>query len=193
MRPGMEWKPVDPKRLHRSRLRRFRGRGFEPTVRVRYSLRDLAYRFAQRAFAKQVIGDLVAAERLYLRSIDVHPTAEAHTFLGWLYALRDDFLAAIHECERAIEIDPDLGNPYNDIGTYLIELGRWDEAIPWLKKALRARRYDAPHYPYLNLGRVYEHRHEWEKAKWAFQMALTLAPDFTPAEIALRRMMSRFN
>ena len=32
-------------------------------------------------------------------------------------------------------MDPDFGNPYNDIGAYLIEMGRLDEAIPWLEKA----------------------------------------------------------
>ena len=34
------------------------------------------------------------------------------------------------ECKRAIEIDPDFGNPYNDIGVYLIDLNRFEEAIP---------------------------------------------------------------
>jgi tetratricopeptide (TPR) repeat protein len=33
---------------------------------------------------------------------------------------RDD---AIAECKKAVELDPDLGNPYNDIGAYLIEKG----------------------------------------------------------------------
>jgi Flp pilus assembly protein TadD len=39
---------------------------------------------------------------------------------------------AIAECHRAIEIDPDFGNPYNDIGAYLIERGDLRGAIPWL-------------------------------------------------------------
>jgi len=30
---------------------------------------------------------------------------------------------AIAECQRAIKIDPDFGNPYNDIGAYMIEQG----------------------------------------------------------------------
>jgi hypothetical protein len=34
--------------------------------------------------------------------------------------LTDD---AITECHHAIEVDPDFGNPYNDIGAYLIEQG----------------------------------------------------------------------
>ena len=37
---------------------------------------------------------------------------------------------------------PDVGNPYNDIGSYLIKLGRLDDAIPWLRRAMTARRYE---------------------------------------------------
>jgi len=53
---------------------------------------------------------------------------------------------AIAECKRAIEVDPEFGNPYNDIGSYLIALGRHDEAIPWLEQAIVAPRYDPRHY-----------------------------------------------
>jgi Tfp pilus assembly protein PilF len=54
---------------------------------------------------------------------------------------------AIAECHRAIEIDPSFGNPYNDIGAYLIAKGELDEAVPWLEKAKTAPRYDPRHYP----------------------------------------------
>lgn len=37
---------------------------------------------------------------------------------------------------------PDFGNPYNDIGAYLIEKGDFDEAIVWFQKAMQARRYE---------------------------------------------------
>ena len=57
--------------------------------------------------------------------------------------------------ETAIAVDPAFGNPYNDIGAYLIELGREAEAITWLERAKRAARYEPRHYPYFNLARVY--------------------------------------
>jgi tetratricopeptide (TPR) repeat protein len=71
------------------------------------------------------------------------PTAEAHTFLGWAYSHAGYVERAIAECKRAIEVDPDFGNPYNDIGVYLIEKGALDDAVPWLERrqaraALRA-------------------------------------------------------
>ena len=51
-----------------------------------------------------------------------YPTAEAYTFLGWTYHFQGRIEDAIAECKRAIEVDPEFGNPYNDIGAYLIEL-----------------------------------------------------------------------
>ena len=53
------------------------------------------------------------------RSIEIPPTAEAHTYLGWTYSLQGKLDEATAECLRAIEIDPEFGNPYNDIGVYL--------------------------------------------------------------------------
>ena len=44
----------------------------------------------------------------YQRSIDVYPTAEAHTFLGWALSVQGRLDEATDECRRAIEIDPNL-------------------------------------------------------------------------------------
>ncbi len=100
--------------------------------------------------------DLKAAEALYRQSLLLHATAEAHTFLGYVLARRGDVSGAIAECERAIVVDPTFGNPYNDIGAYLIQQRKFDEAVPWLERAKSAPRYEPRHFPYLNLARVYE-------------------------------------
>src|SRR6476646_8534613 len=96
----------------------------------------------QQAFEAQMQGDYDRAVELYRDSVALHPTAEAHTFLGWTYHFQGKIDEAIDECKRAIEIDPDFGNPYNDIGAYLIDLNRYDEAIPWLDQAIVAKRYE---------------------------------------------------
>ena len=92
----------------------------------------------QEAYEAQMRGDLREAVRLYERSLEAQPTAEAHTFLGWTWSFLGDLDRAIECCRRAIECDPTFGNPYNDIGAYLIERGALDEAIPWLERAKRA-------------------------------------------------------
>src|SRR5256884_5830459 len=94
-----------------------------------------AWEVLQDAYQAQMEGDYDRAVELYQSSLELHPTAEAHTFLGWTYHFQGRVEEAIAECKRAIELDPEFGNPYNDIGAYLIELGRFDEAIPWLERS----------------------------------------------------------
>jgi Tfp pilus assembly protein PilF len=107
----------------------------------RDEVKQLALEYFQRAYECQMKGQLEEAVRLYKESIELYPTAEAHTFLGWMYSFMGRLDEAIEECHRAIAVDPDFGNPYNDIGAYLMQQGRYDEAIPWLQKAMTAPRY----------------------------------------------------
>ena len=126
-------------------------------------------------------GRFAEATAFYRKSIEALPTAEAHTFLGWSLSYLGRLEEAITECKQAIEIDPDFGNPYNDIGVYLIDLGRSQESIPWFKRAIQSKRYCCYHYPYFNLGRVLLNRGEIEGARTAFQRALQIEPSYRPA------------
>ena len=54
------------------------------------------------AYEAQQAHDYERAIELYQRSINVHPTAEAHTFLGWVYSFQDRYDEAIAECLEAI-------------------------------------------------------------------------------------------
>jgi tetratricopeptide (TPR) repeat protein len=153
----------------------------------------LAAELFQEAYERQMHGDLDEAIQLYKESIGIYPTAEAHTFLGWTYSFQGRLDDAISECKRAIEIDPEFGNPYNDIGAYLIEKELFDEAIPWLDKATSAKRYDAHHYPHYNLGRAYMAKGMMKKAVEEFRMALSIAPDYSLAKDALEDLTRQIN
>ena len=155
--------------------------------------RQLAQEYFQRAYAHQMKGELEEAIALYKRSIEIVPTAEAYTFLGWTYSFQRKYREAIQECLRAIETDPTFGNPYNDIGAYLIELGRWEEALPWFEKALQAPRYESYFFPHFNSGRVHEHCHRWREAEECYRRALALNPHYLLAHQALRRLKARWN
>ena len=128
--------------------------------------------------ALQYQGRLGEAVTTYRRSIETFPTAEAHTFLGWTYSWMGLFDEAIEEAEHAIGVDPDYGNPYNDIGVYLMELGQPDEAIPWLIEATQAERYAEPQFPHLNLGRIRLEKGQLDQALTSFEMVLLVRPDY---------------
>ena len=152
-----------------------------------------AERYFQEAYEKQGQGLLEDAISLYQKSIELYPTAEAHTFLGWAMSLQGKYDAAIAECRRAIEVDPEFGNPYNDIGAYLIEKGKMEEAIPWLEKATEAKRYDAYCYPHYNLGRIWEKKGNWFRAVECYRKSLEANSDYTLADRALKRLQAMMN
>ena len=147
----------------------------------------------QEAFEAQMAGDYDRAVELYLGSLALYPTAEAHTFLGWTYHFQGKIIEAIAECKLAIGIDPEFGNPYNDIGAYLIELGQFDEAVPWLQQAVEARRYEPRHFPHYNMGRAYLGKEMYGQAIRCFQEALQIEPRYSLARQALESLRRMVN
>lgn len=146
-----------------------------------------------RAHRHQMRGEYADAIILYERSLALWPTAEAHTFLGWTYSMMNRYDEAIECCKKAIKVDPDFGNPYNDIGAYLIELRRWEEAIPWLEKATKASRYESPQFPHLNLGRVYESLGQFKTAMTCYDKAIEINPFYRAAVWAKFNLVGRMN
>jgi tetratricopeptide (TPR) repeat protein len=132
-----------------------------------------------------LLGYYENAIELFRRSLEIQITAEAHTYLGWTYAQMGDYARAIEEAQKAIRVDPEFGNPYNDIGVYLIEQGKEDEAIPYLEKATRAKRYCCYQLPYFNLGRIYLKKKMYDKARQGFEKSLEIDPDYLPAREGL--------
>ena len=152
-----------------------------------------ALEYFQRGYREQMQGDLASAIQDYRLSLRLFPTAEAHTFLGWAYAALRLFAEAIAECEVAIALAPDLGNPYNDIGAYLLDLGRPAEAIAWFEQAIAAPRYESRVHAFFNLGRACERTGDWLRAVDCFQQAVALQPDYRPAQTALQMLLGRLN
>ena len=152
-----------------------------------------ALRYFHEGYEKQMEGKIDEAILLYKKSLEVLPTPEAHTFLGWAYSFQGHYDEAIDECRKAIDLDPDFGNPYNDIGAYLIEKGKLDEAIPWLEKAMEAKRYESYCYPHYNLGRVWEKKGEWGRAAESYENALRENANYDLAKKALQRLQAMMN
>jgi tetratricopeptide (TPR) repeat protein len=161
-------------------------------MRIKETL-ERALQFFQKAYRCQMKGDLDGAVRLYKQSIGCHPTAEAYTFLGWTYSFQGRYDDAIGECKKAIATDPSFGNPYNDIGAYLINMSKFDEAIPWLERAIKAERYEAYHYPHCNLGRVYITKGMLKKALEEFEKALDIEPNHSFARQAVESIQRQLH
>jgi Tfp pilus assembly protein PilF len=152
-----------------------------------------ALRFFKEAYEAQMRGELDEAVDLYRQSLALYPTAEAHTFLGWTYSFMGMTDEAIAECHLAIAVDPDFGNPYNDIGAYLIEKHDYYGAKAWLERAKMAPRYEAPFYPYFNLGRVYEKERRFFDALREYKAAIDLNSKYALAIQGFRRVQGILN
>jgi tetratricopeptide (TPR) repeat protein len=147
----------------------------------------------REAYAHQMRGDLERAIATYRRSIEVCPTAEAHTFLGWTLSFQGRLDEAIEHCHKAIAIDPAFGNPYNDIGVYLMQQNKLDEAVPWLERAKAAARYEPRQFPFMNLGRIRLKQGRWSDALREFEGAVRVAPKDVEAHKVLHELRGRLN
>jgi tetratricopeptide (TPR) repeat protein len=147
----------------------------------------------ERAYRHQIKGQLGDAIELYKRSIAMHATAEAFTFLGWTYSMMNRLDEAIDMCHKAIAIDPTFGNPYNDLGAYFIQLGEFDAAINWLEQAIAAPRYKSPQFAYTNLGRAYESTGRYRTALQHYNQALEIDPLYMPAYWAKTALLGKMN
>ncbi len=154
---------------------------------------QIAKNFFEQGYLAQMRGFLDRAIHFYKRSIEFKPSARAHTFLGWVYSIKGLYKEAIAECKKAIKLDPTYGNPYNDIGGYLIELRRHPEAIPWLERALNAPNYQNYCYPHYNLGRIYEWRAQWDKALQHYKLATEEDSTYEPAQTAYDNLRGKYN
>lgn len=158
---------------------------------------EQAKAYFQQAYKAHMAGELDDAVKLYTRSLITFPTPEAHTFLGWAYSHQGDLEAAIAECEKAIDMDPEYGNPYNDMGAYLMELGRFEQAEESLTQALYASRYETPFFSRFNLGRLYQRQGKWfealEQYRLAHEIAEELGVQYEIAVIALTLLQAQLN
>lgn len=122
-------------------------------------------------------GEFGKARTLFRKSAENGVSAEALTYWGWMEHHSGNTSAAIKLCQMAIEVDPEFGNPYNDIGSYLISLGDLETAIRYLEQAIGAKRYEPRQFPHINLGRVYLAKGLPRKAIEHFKKALEYAPE----------------
>lgn len=137
--------------------------------------------FFRAGYLYQTVGNLTAAIICYSRSIQTSPSAEAHTYLGWVLCLMGEIDGAIVHARKAVELNAEYGTAWNDLGAYYLEKFSYDEAIECLTRALQSRSLESPSITYFNLGRALMSKGFFVRAQEALAASVKADPKFNPA------------
>lgn len=152
-----------------------------PRMSTVISIEDRRHERAHAALAQGhshvMAGDVRAALGSFEEAARWEETADALTYQAWMHSLLGDLATAERLCLRAIRVDPDFGNPYNDIGTICLQRRDVAAAIEWFQRAKRARRYEPRHFPFVNLARLYMSLGMPQDALRELEGALSLSPE----------------
>jgi len=114
---------------------------------------------------------------------------EAHGVLGYVHLWRKEHGEATAELEKTLALDPNNADGHAGLGEMLVWVGRSDEGIELVKRAMRLN----PHYPiwYLGaLGLAYGLTGRYEEAFEILERAARRNPDFLPPHILLALLYS---
>jgi len=104
---------------------------------------------------------------------------EALYGIGIIYLLDfDETLKAIDFFQRAVKIDPDYSDAYNNLGYAHEKMGKYDAAIPFYKKAVSNLLYATPEKTFVNMGKAYYRLGRCDEAAVAYKEAIKRAPNF---------------
>ena len=89
------------------------------------------------------------------------------------------FDEAIKACQKAISLNPNYAEAYNNMGLVLKDQGKFDEAIKVLKKALLLK----PNFVevYNNMGLAFKYQDKLDEAIENYKKSIALDPDFAGA------------
>jgi len=91
----------------------------------------------------------------------------------------DETAKAVDFFEKAVEIDPNFSEAYNNLGYAHEKLGHFDTAISFYKKALSNLLYATPEKAYISMGTSYYRLGKYEDAIHSYKEAIKRAPNLT--------------
>ena len=137
-------------------------------------------------------GDLPAESHAAAKkALELDPTlADAHTALAFvMYAFERNWPEAGEEYRRAIELNPGYGDAHHGYALYLAMMGRRDEAIAEIGKALQLDPLTLPQK--INAAGIYACAGEYDRATEQLRTVLALNPKFAEAHFDLGRIYIR--
>lgn len=127
-------------------------------------------------------GQYRAALEPFLKALEIDPeNPEIHNNLALVYQELEKYDLSLKHFQRALHLDPKFLEAMNNMGVLYVQLGEWDLALHCFKKAAEDIRYKTPQFAYHNIGSVYFHKGQFQKAIEYYQRAIRLAPTYMDA------------
>lgn len=142
------------------------------------SLEDKAnyhYQLGSNFFREQLIPQAIRELELALEKDPKH--ADSLHLMGFIYMGRRNYPQAVRYYRQALDAKPDFFICKNNLGTALMAMNRWEEAITLYEELITQATYNTPELAYNNLGWSYHKKGDQEKAKEALEMAVFLKPE----------------
>jgi len=130
----------------------------------------------------------------FTKASKIKITSQCLNLIGWVHSLQGNMAQAKEHCLEAIKIDPNLGDPYNDMGSYLLLEGKIKECLEWFNLAKKAKHYVNREFPYINAGKAYLMEKKYDQALHEFSTALEYVPyqqELVKTIKKLRNMISK--
>jgi type IV pilus assembly protein PilF len=136
---------------------------------------DYHYQLGANFFRDQLIPQAINELETALGHDPGH--ADALHLLGFIYMGRRNYPQAALHFRKALEAREDFFICQNNLGTALMAMNRWDEAIVVFEGLVARPTYSTPELAYNNLGWSFHKKGEQSRAEEALEMAVFLKPE----------------
>lgn len=128
----------------------------------------------------------------FQKAYEINPkNKEVLRAIGVIYLVYfDETSKAIDFFDKAVDIDPDYSDAYNDLGFAYEKLGQFNRAILFYKKAVANLLYSTPEKAYIGMGNSYYRLGKYDDALSAYKEAVKRAPEL---EMSYLRMALCYN
>lgn len=146
---------------------------------------------AQRrlGYAQRKSGDLDAALRSLSDSVETAPTAIAYSDRGTAYLLKGDYAKALSDYDEAIRLDSRNGEAWNNRAWTYYKSGDNRKALDDANQAVKLSAGQA--FVWDTRGHIHEAMGSRKSAELDFQKALSIDPELSSAQSALKRITGR--
>jgi Tfp pilus assembly protein PilF len=136
--------------------------------------------------------------RLALRQLEAvqdqsDKNPDYHFLYGMIAARLDCRQDACAHLQKAVDLRPDFGQAWNNLGKVYASMGRNEKARAAFAQALKIPTYLTPEYPAYNLARLYAQQEERKMALEMARQSIQHNPGFIPAVFLLNKLLTEEN